>query len=80
MILVSRNISTILFYSYFLLTLHSFLLTLFSFSTLSNPGEPSLWVMNLGPDAIEKRTEVQFYDRFDLIGEGNHTDSSSEGG
>ena len=36
--------------------------------------------MNLGPDAIEKRTEVQFYDRFDLIGEGNHTDSSSEGG
>jgi hypothetical protein len=56
-----------------------FLHTLYSFSTLNKIGEPSLWVMNLGPDAIEKRTEVQFYDRFDLIGEGNHTDTSSEG-
>ena len=77
---ISKYLNYSILISSLLFTLFSFLLTLFSFSTLSNPGEPSLWVMNLGPDAIEKRTEVQFYDRFDLIGEGNHTDSSSEGG
>ena len=26
--------------------------------------------MNVGSDPIEKRSEVQFYDRYDLLGEG----------
>jgi hypothetical protein len=33
--------------------------------------QPLGWVINCVPDALEKRFEVKFFDRYDLLNEGN---------
>lgn len=36
-------------------------------------GQHCDWVMNSNPDPMERRSEVQFYDIFDLVGYGDST-------
>ena len=35
--------------------------------------------MNAGPDPLERRSEVQFYDVYDLVGYGNESNENSKG-
>lgn len=42
-------------------------------------GEHFEWAMNAGPDPLERRSEVQFYDVYDLVGYGNESNENSKG-
>ena len=42
-------------------------------------GDHTAWVMNAAPDMLEGRMEVQFYDKFDLLGAGDDPTSIAKG-
>jgi hypothetical protein len=42
-------------------------------------GQHCDWVMNSNSDPMERRSEVQFYDIFDLVGYGNDSNDQLKG-
>ena len=64
----------IFFFSIFLFFIFSFfrILKLFYFRTqIESVDQHGNWVMNTCPECLETRMEVQFFDKYDLMGQGN---------